>query len=142
MIEENAEHREQHGSRKKPKKEYETRAKKLLGDEWNSIWTKYSKKPSRNPTAAQMTPLNHKRPWIHTPLAKAESSLATQIRTEKVGFADFLYRQPGPWDHFTGMSLWMAQTDNQTSHIVLPTTRESENSIDSLLNSGIIIGKL
>ena len=33
------------------------------------------------------------KPEIHKRLAWAQSSLATQIRTEKIGFADFLHRQ-------------------------------------------------
>ena len=76
-MEENAEHREQHGSRKKLKKEYETESEKRLADEWNSMWKEYSRKPSRHTTAAQLAPLSHKRPRIHAQLAKAESSLVT-----------------------------------------------------------------
>ena len=33
---------------------------------------------------------------VHAQLAKAESSLATQIRTKKIGLADFLHRQRVP----------------------------------------------
>ena len=95
-MEEHAEHREQHGSRKKLKKEYETQAEKRLADEWDSILNEHSSKSSRHATAAQLAPLSHKKLRIHAQLAKAESSLATQICTEKIGLADFLHRQRVP----------------------------------------------
>ena len=63
--------------------------------QWRISWEAYkSTKP--NPTAALATPLNKKRLRIHEGLAKAESSLATQIRTEKIGLADFLHRRRVP----------------------------------------------
>lgn len=58
-------------------KQYEIQAEKGLGDDWNSLWTGYPKKPSRKPGVVQMTPLSHKRPWMPAPLAKLESSLTT-----------------------------------------------------------------
>lgn len=60
-IEENAE-RQRATRLKKEAEKQNTKlgTKNLLADEWNFIWTEYSKNPSRNPTAAQMAPLNRK----------------------------------------------------------------------------------
>lgn len=72
---------------KKLKKQQEPQARKRLVAELNSIWTEYQRRTSRGPTTARLLPLNHKRPWIHAVLTKAESSLATQIHAEKIGMA-------------------------------------------------------
>ena len=95
-MDSSTEQQEQLDSRKKLKREYELQARKHTATEWDSIWTEYQRRSGRNHTVAQSLPLSHKRPWIHVSLAKAESSLATQIRTEKIGLADFLYRQRVP----------------------------------------------
>ena len=63
--------------------------------QWQSSWEAY-KSTKSSPTAALTTPLSKKRLCMHEGLAKAESSLATQIRTEKIGLADFLHRRRVP----------------------------------------------
>ena len=63
---------------------------------WSKIWKKDPDKHNLNPTVAQSFPIDCKRPRIHANLTRAESSLGTQIRTEKIGFAGFLYRQRVP----------------------------------------------
>lgn len=51
----------------------------------------------RNPTAAQTVSLRKNEILnLHANLAKAESSLAVQTRTEKTGFAQFPHRQRVP----------------------------------------------
>ena len=67
----------------------------LFLKQWQSSWEAY-RSTKTNPTAALITPLNKRRLRIHEGLAKAESSLTTQIRTEKIGLADFLHRQRVP----------------------------------------------
>ena len=63
--------------------------------QWQTSWETYrSTKP--NPANALTSPLSKARLRIHEGLAKAESSLATQIRTEKIGLAAFLHRQCVP----------------------------------------------
>ena len=55
---------------------------------WIDSWMTY---PNRviEPSIAQAAPLDKKWLKIHLPLKKAESALATQIRTGKIGLADF-----------------------------------------------------
>ena len=66
-------------------------------EKWRLSWESYQRKHDRNRTAAQMASLLKKeRLDLHGNLAKAESSLAVQIRTEKIGFAQFLHRQRVP----------------------------------------------
>lgn len=64
--------------------------------DWTDEWDTYRKLHSLDPTAAQTLPLNKKRIQLHATMAKAESSLATQIRTEKIGLAAFLYHRKVP----------------------------------------------
>jgi hypothetical protein len=45
---------------------------------------------------AQTGPVDKKRLKLRDQLKKAESSLTTQIRTEKIDFASFLYRRKVP----------------------------------------------
>ena len=45
---------------------------------------------------AQIGPINNKRLKLHETLSKAESALATQLRTEKIGLANFLFKQRVP----------------------------------------------
>ena len=67
---------------------------KHFADKWQSSWDKYQKKHDRNPTVAQTAQLLKKeRLDRRRSLAKAESSLAVQIRTEKMGFAQFLHQR-------------------------------------------------
>lgn len=60
-----------------------------------SWYDSYSWLP-RASTVAQQANISKKRLKIHETLAKAESSLATQICIEKIGLTDFLHRQRVP----------------------------------------------
>ena len=62
---------------------------------WQSSWEAY-RLTKTNPTASLTTALSKKRLCIHEGLAKAEGSLATHIRTEKIGLTDFLHRRRVP----------------------------------------------
>ena len=65
--------------------------------DWQKQWTKYRQALNGSLTAAQQRPnIDKKQLKIHSSLTKAESSLATQIRTEKVGLADFLFKRRVP----------------------------------------------
>lgn len=54
-------------------------------DLWTRSWKKYQNRTDK-PSVVQATPLGKNRSIL---LRKAESALATQIRTEKIGLADF-----------------------------------------------------
>lgn len=62
---------------------------------WNDRWKAYQNQVIE-PSIAQMAPLNRNRLKTHSLLKKAESALATQIRTGKIGLADFLYKRRVP----------------------------------------------
>ena len=64
-------------------------------NDWNSSWTAYQAQITEA-TPAQEAALSKKRLKIHAGLAKAESALATQLRTGKIGLADFLHRRRVP----------------------------------------------
>ena len=70
--------------------------KKLQKKEWQTSWTRYTEALSKTPTVAQQLSISKNRLKSHSLLTKAESSLATQIRTEKIGLADFLHRRKVP----------------------------------------------
>lgn len=71
--------------------------RKHCADRWQASWKSYQEAHDRNLTVAQTALLSKKqRLDIHIVLAKAESALATQIRTEKIGFAQFLHQSRVP----------------------------------------------
>ena len=78
------------------RRNYEKAVKKHFEESWRKTWRKDQDSHSCNPTVVQISPLDHRRPRIHAELARAESSLCTQIRTEKIGFAAFLHKQRVP----------------------------------------------
>ena len=59
---------------------------------WNDSWCVYQNRVIE-PSIAESVPLSKKRLKIHTQLKKAESALITQIRTTKIGLADYLYKR-------------------------------------------------
>ena len=91
--------------------------KKHFADKWQSSWDTYQKKHDCNPTAAQAERLPKKeRLDLHANLAEAESSLAVQIHTEKIGFAKFLHQQRGPSSTLPAYDCgWSSQT---AKHII------------------------
>lgn len=98
------------------KKNYRKAAKKAHDRSWIDEWETY-KRGLNGPTPAQAGSIGTKRLKIHSLLSKAESSLATQIRTEKIGLADFLFtmKVPGATDQRCSCS-WPRQT---AKHVVM-----------------------
>ena len=64
-------------------------------NQWKEKWDKY-KETVAVPVPAQTGPLGGKRLKIYEQLRKAENSVATQIRSEKIGFAAFLHQRKVP----------------------------------------------
>lgn len=81
------------------------------------------KKHDRSPTIAQTAQLRRKeRLAVHANLAKAESPSAVQIRTEKIGFAQFLHRQRVHICKIAGAcELWMELKNSQTHYSPIRT---------------------
>ena len=92
---------------------------------WKSTWATYQNRIPL-PTEAQQASLDKKRLKIHSNLAKAESSLATQIRTEKIGLANFLFNRISTQCKLTGVHMWMAKADGQTRHHALSADRRKK----------------
>ena len=81
---------------KQRRQKQEKEADAHFAAEWGKHWEKYQAKHSLDPTAAQAGRLARERTHIHKGLAKAKSALATQIRTETIGFASFFHRRRVP----------------------------------------------
>ena len=62
---------------------------------WNKQWKGYQKQVIKS-SIAQMALLDKKQLKTHSLLKKAKSALATQIRTRKIGLADFLHKHHVP----------------------------------------------
>ena len=62
---------------------------------WINSWKTYQNRVME-PSIAQAAPLDRKRLKVQSLLKKAESALATQIRTGKIGLADFLHKRRVP----------------------------------------------
>ena len=91
--------------------------KKHFADTWQNRWINYQQSVRGDPVAAQSEPLHRKkRLKLHEDLVKAESALAVQIRSEKIGFAKFLHtrRVPGVTSPECDCG-WHSQTAN---HII------------------------
>lgn len=68
---------------------------------------------------------------LHGSLAKEESSLAVQIRTEKLGFAQFLHRQTRSSRQLSGLRVRMALSDGETYHnMVLQLTAQRQRMLE------------
>ena len=65
----------------------------LQNKEWQRIWIRYKQTLIRALIVTQQQSISKKRLKSHRLLTKIESSLATQIRSEKIELADFLYRR-------------------------------------------------
>ena len=68
------------------------RVRKWSKEKWQESWRSY-RNSLTSPTPAQTAENGPARIRLHEGLTKAQSSLATQIRCEKIGLADFLHRQ-------------------------------------------------
>lgn len=72
-------------------RESRRRAKKYYETKWKEVWASYCAAPHRRPPVIRSIE-KYTGPKLHEGLDKAESALATQIRTEVIGLANFLYR--------------------------------------------------
>ena len=87
-----------------------------IKERWETRWKAYQDRVPY-PTEAQLGPLNRTRLKIHDNLMKAESALTTQIRTEKIGLANFLFNRRVPGAMTPACSCgWQKQT---AKHIIL-----------------------
>ena len=71
--------------------------RKIFAERWKDRWNSYRQKTEEDRrTPVQRGEIQPKNLRLHTGLARAESSLATQTRAEKIGFASFLYKRHMP----------------------------------------------
>ena len=87
-----------------------------------SAWTDSRKTYQQQliePSIAQTASLDKKRLKLHSLLKKAESALATQIRTGKIGLADFLHNRRVPGITSPGLPLRLAKANSRTCNQVL-----------------------
>ena len=90
--------------------------KKLHTFAWQASWRSYQER-TPVPTPAKSGSLSKKRIKLHETLAKAESALAIQIRSEKIGLAAFLHRHRVPDVSSPNCSCgWHKQT---TKHVIM-----------------------
>jgi hypothetical protein len=74
-----------------------TKISRAIHDQWASSWiVQRDKVPPDKRAAAHMWDDSLKDPYLYDNLSKAESSLATQLRTEKMGLNVFLAQQRVP----------------------------------------------
>ena len=87
-------------------------------DQWSKRWNTYrSRIADANQTPAQSTPLSRKTLKLRTGLRKAESSLATHIRTERIGLNAYLSTRKVPgFDSPACRCGWAYQT---AKHIIM-----------------------
>src|SRR6266576_454889 len=64
--------------------------------EGETRWKRYQEQGGRHGSPAQRTPWNAKIDYWHKGLTKAQSSIAVQVRTEKIGLKAFLFKQRVP----------------------------------------------
>jgi hypothetical protein len=65
--------------------------KKIFNFKWKQIWVAYQTKHSRNFCLTLTNDITIKRLKLHKNLTKFESSLTTQIRTERIELIDYLF---------------------------------------------------
>ena len=84
---------------------------------WKRRWEKQLQQERRNRSTAKATPWNPGTRFLHAHLNKAQSTIATLIRTENIGLADYLYRRRIPgYDSPACSCGWQRQTPK---HILL-----------------------
>lgn len=77
------------------RKKRQAELKRKHKEDWDTAWMRYQAQVP-HPSPAQSGPLGKKRLRIHAGLKKAESSLVTQVRSEKIGLAAFLHGRKVP----------------------------------------------
>lgn len=103
--------------------QYERQAERHFRVEWNSMWSEYQRKPSCRLTKPQET--------ADTYTAGQSRKLSNNSDTHRENLdlqtfcTDRSQLTARPKNHFTGIPLWIAQTDGKTHHNVLPITTSS-----------------
>jgi hypothetical protein len=67
--------------------------KKIFNVKWKQIWAAYQTKHSRNLCLTLTIDITVKRLKLHEKLTKFESSLATQIRTDRIKLIDYFFNK-------------------------------------------------
>jgi hypothetical protein len=91
--------------------------KKIFNNKWKQIWIAYQTKHSRDLCLTLTNDITIKRLKLHEKLIKFESSLATQIRTERIKLTNYLFnRRVSEIVSFACFCDWIKQN---VKHIVL-----------------------
>ena len=69
---------------------------KIFNNQWKQTWSAYQAAHQRHPCAALTEGLSIKRLGLHKNFSKSESSLIIQMRTERIGLADYLFSRRVP----------------------------------------------
>lgn len=84
---------------------------------WNQRWDKQLRLERRNRSTAKAAPWNPGIRFLHLHLSKAQSTIATLIRTENIGLADYLHKRRVPGHESPACTCgWQRQTPK---HILL-----------------------
>jgi hypothetical protein len=98
--------------------------KKIFNVKWKQIWAAYQTKHSRNFCLTLTDDITVKRLKLHEKLTKFESSLATQIRTNRIELIDYLFsRKVSKVISSTCFCDWIRQN---VKHIVLQCLDHSQ----------------
>jgi hypothetical protein len=95
--------------------------KKTLQGKWEDRW-----RAAARSTSEAMQPQDKRVLLLHEGLHKAESFIFTQIRTGKIGLADFLHRIGVPE---AGMRLWLRKRNSAPHHCLLPKVSGTRNQL-------------
>ena len=111
-------------------------------NQWSALWKRYQERQPC-PTPAQQEELGTWRLKLHEILRRAEISLATQIRSEQIGLADFLHRKKVPG--ITTSSCLCGNGPQTAKHVIIychMIDRESlkQDPAVSSLNYRLIVG--
>jgi hypothetical protein len=102
---------------KERREEEREQVQAAYNEAWKRRWDKQLQQERRNRSTAKATPWNPGIRFLHARLSKAQSTIATLIRTENIGLADYLYRKQIPgYDSPTCSCEWQRQTPK---HVLL-----------------------
>ena len=94
---------------------------KIFNNQWKQTWSAYQAAHQRHPCAALTEDLSIKRLGLHKNFSKSESSLIIQMRTERIGLADYLFSRRVPTFASPACSCgWARQT---LKHVLLSCPR-------------------
>ena len=92
--------------------------RKWAMEKWEKSWKHHLDTVSRSKrTPAHNEVFGHQRDKLHQGLRKAESSLAIQLRTEKIGFAAFLHARKVP--HIISLACQCGWRRQNPKHVIV-----------------------